>query len=422
MSDINFQKPKGTSDILPIDISKWQIVESIAQQIFALYNFKEIRTPIFENFEVFSRSAGESSDIVQKEMYDFVDKGDRHLALRPEGTAGVARSFVENKLYGPEFEKPFKVWYSGSMYRYERPQSGRQREFNQIGVEAIGDDSVQLDVQIIKMALDFFAELGLKNLKLVVNSLGNQESRNNYHDALVGYLMPLINNLSEDSRRRLDKNPLRILDSKDQGDIQIIENAPKMIEYLDAESLERFNQLCNLLDSLEIDYQIDANLVRGLDYYNDTVFEIIADTEQLGSQATIAGGGRYSNLIEEFGGPQTSSIGFAIGLERLISIVDFNQFEIPRLDAYIVGQYEFDDLKLKIADFLRSQKMSVDFDFSKRSIKAQKKTIDNIQPYSFFEIIDVSNLRYKDLESGLEQEILISDLLDNKISFVEEEP
>lgn len=422
MSDINFQKPKGTSDILPIDISKWQIVESIAQQIFALYNFKEIRTPIFENFEVFSRSAGESSDIVQKEMYDFVDKGDRHLALRPEGTAGVARSFVENKLYGPEFEKPFKVWYSGSMYRYERPQSGRQREFNQIGVEAIGDDSVQLDVQIIKMALDFFAELGLKNLKLVVNSLGNQESRNNYHDSLVGYLMPLINNLSEDSRRRLDKNPLRILDSKDQGDIQIIENAPKMIEYLDAESLERFNQLCNLLDSLEIDYQIDANLVRGLDYYNDTVFEIIADTEQLGSQATIAGGGRYSNLIEEFGGPQTSSIGFAIGLERLISIVDFNQFEIPRLDAYIVGQYEFDDLKLKIADFLRSQKMSVDFDFSKRSIKAQKKTIDNIQPYSFFEIIDVSNLRYKDLESGLEQEILISDLLDNKISFVEEEP
>lgn len=422
MSDINFQKPKGTSDILPIDISKWQIVESIAQQIFALYNFKEIRTPIFENFEVFSRSAGESSDIVQKEMYDFVDKGDRHLALRPEGTAGVARSFVENKLYGPEFEKPFKVWYSGSMYRYERPQSGRQREFNQIGVEAIGDDSVQLDVQIIKMALDFFAELGLKNLKLVVNSLGNQESRNNYHDALVGYLMPLINNLSEDSRRRLDKNPLRILDSKDQDDIQIIENAPKMIEYLDAESLERFNQLCNLLDSLEIDYQIDANLVRGLDYYNDTVFEIIANTEQLGSQATIAGGGRYSNLIEEFGGPQTSSIGFAIGLERLISIVDFNQFEIPRLDAYIVGQYEFDDLKLKIADFLRSQKMSVDFDFSKRSIKAQKKTIDNIQPYSFFEIIDVSNLRYKDLESGLEQEILISDLLDNKISFVEEEP
>lgn len=422
MSDMNFQKPKGTSDILPADIGKWQIVESIAQQIFSLYNFKEIRTPIFEDFEVFSRSAGESSDIVQKEMYDFVDKGDRHLALRPEGTAGVVRSFVENKLYGPEFEKPFKVWYSGSMYRYERPQSGRQREFNQIGVEAIGDDSVQLDVQIIKMALDFFAELGLKNLKLSINSLGNLESRKNYRDALVSYLLPLIDNLSDDSKRRLDKNPLRILDSKDPGDIQIVAKAPKMIEFLDSESLERFNQLCNLLDSLDINYEIDTNLVRGLDYYNETVFEIIADTKQLGSQATIAGGGRYSNLIEEFGGPQTSAIGFAIGLERLISIVDFDQFEIPRLDAYIVGQYEFDDLKLKIADFLRSKKMSVDFDFLKRSVKAQKKTIDNIQPYSFFEIIDVSNLRYKDLESGIEQEFLISELLDNKISFVEEEP
>ena len=415
MSDISYQKPKGTNDTLPIDSEKWQIVESKARQIFSLYNFKEIRTPIFENFEVFSRSAGETSDIVQKEMYDFYDKGDRHLALRPEGTAGVVRSFVENKLYGPEFDKPYKVWYQGTMYRYERPQSGRQREFNQIGVEALGDNSVQLDAQIIKMALDFFNELGLKNLKLSINSLGNEQSRDSYRTKLIEYLTPLKDQLSDDSKKRLDKNPLRILDSKDENDKKIVENAPKMIDYLDEDSSQRFDQLRKLLEKLNIDYTVNSDMVRGLDYYNDTIFEITSDVKELGSQATIAGGGRYANLVEEFGGPSTPSIGFAIGLERLISIIDFDQFESIKLDTYIIGLSEFDDTKLKIATYLRDQKMSVDFDFAQRSIKAQQKTIDKIKPYSYFEIIDADNLKYKDLETGSEQEFLTADLLDNKI-------
>ena len=223
---MRYQRPKGTADILPTDTVKWQYVEGVARELFKTYDYQEIRTPLFESYEVFSRSAGDTSDVVTKEMYDFNDKGDRHIALRPEGTAGVVRAFNENKLYGPEFQKPYKVYYLGPMFRYERPQSGRQRQFHQIGVEAFGADNPAIDVEVIAMACQLFAKLGLTNLRVAINSLGDQTSRANYRQALIDYLKPHYAELSEDSQARLEKNPLRVLDSKDPRDQQFVADAP----------------------------------------------------------------------------------------------------------------------------------------------------------------------------------------------------
>lgn len=375
-----FQRPKGTADLLPQQTEQWQHVEGIARLLFGDYGFKEIRTPHFENFDVFSRSAGDTSDVVTKEMYDFYDKGDRHMALRPEGTAGIVRAYVENKLYGPEFDKPYKAFYIGPMFRYERPQAGRFRQFHQIGAEAFGAVSPALDVEIIAMAVDFFKTLGLKNLKVAINTLGDKTSRDAYRQALIDYLKPHFDELSYDSQERLEKNPLRVLDSKDPKDQIFVADAPSILDYLTPESQNHWQRVQELLTALDLDFEVDTSMVRGLDYYNDTIFEIMTADESLKGSATIAGGGRYSGLVEQFGGPETPGVGFGIGVERLIGLLEAQHVTFKNdndLDFYIVNiGDETDTIATQIVQAIRSYGYMAERDYLARSPKAQFKSAD----------------------------------------------
>ena len=381
---MKYQRPKGTADILPGMSEKWSYVEDTARLLFNDYQFHEIRTPMFENFEVFSRSAGDTSDVVTKELYDFHDKGDRHIALRPEGTAGVVRAYVENKLYAPEQEKPYKVFYMGPMFRYERPQTGRSREFHQIGVESFGSDSPAVDVEIMAMAMDFFNHLGLTNLKLAVNSLGDKETREAYHQALVDYLEPHFNDLSEDSQSRLHKNPLRVLDSKDKKDQEIVANAPSILDFMTPDAQKHLDTVKEMLEALKIPFEIDPTMVRGLDYYNHTIFEIETNSPALGhGWMTICGGGRYNGLVEELGGPETPGFGFGIGMERLLLLLDNLDVTAPisnPLNAYVVGIGEETNVEtLKLVQAIRQAGFSADRDYLNRKPKAQFKTADRRQ-------------------------------------------
>ncbi|GEK27817.1 histidine--tRNA ligase [Furfurilactobacillus siliginis] len=378
---MKYQRPKGTADILPGESEKWSYVEDTARLLFDDYQFHEIRTPLFENFEVFSRSAGDTSDVVTKEMYDFHDKGDRHIALRPEGTAGVVRAYVENKLYAPEQEKPYKVFYMGQMYRYERPQSGRMREFHQIGVEAFGSDSPAVDVEVMAMAMDFFKQLGVTNLKLAINSLGDKETRAAYHQALVDYLEPHMAELSEDSQARLHKNPLRVLDSKDKHDQEIVADAPSILDFLTPTAQNHLDSVTSMLTALAIPFEVDATMVRGLDYYNHTIFEIESQSPALGrGWTTICGGGRYNGLVEELGGPETPGFGFGIGMERLLLLLQDQDITAPidnPLDVYVVGIGEATNVEsLKLVQAIRGAGFSADRDYMDRKPKAQFKTAD----------------------------------------------
>ena len=375
---MKLQKPKGTQDILPKDSGKWQYVEEFARNTFKKYNYAEIRTPLFEHYEVISRSVGDTTDIVTKEMYDFYDKGDRHITLRPEGTAPVVRSYVENKLFAPEIQKPVKLYYMGSMFRYERPQAGRLREFHQIGVECFGSNNPATDVETIAMAAQFFNEIGIRNVTLQLNSLGNAESRATYRQALIDYLMPLKDNLSKDSQRRLEENPLRVLDSKEKEDKLAVENAPSILDYLDEESRTHFQAVRSLLEALEIPYTINTNMVRGLDYYNHTIFEFTADVA--GNELTICAGGRYDSLVAYFGGPETAGFGFGMGVERLLLVLEKQGVELPledSLDVYIAVLGEgANNTALKIVQALRRQGFTVERDYLNRKLKAQFKSAD----------------------------------------------
>lgn len=375
---MKLQKPKGTQDILPKDSGKWQYVEEFARNTFKKYNYAEIRTPLFEHYEVISRSVGDTTDIVTKEMYDFYDKGDRHITLRPEGTAPVVRSYVENKLFAPEIQKPVKLYYMGSMFRYERPQAGRLREFHQIGVECFGSNNPATDVETIAMAAQFFNEIGIRNVTLQLNSLGNAESRATYRQALIDYLMPLKDNLSKDSQRRLEENPLRVLDSKEKEDKLAVENAPSILDYLDEESQTHFQAVRSLLEALEIPYTINTNMVRGLDYYNHTIFEFTADVA--GNELTICAGGRYDSLVAYFGGPETAGFGFGMGVERLLLVLEKQGVELPledSLDVYIAVLGEgANNTALEIMQALRRQGFTVERDYLNRKLKAQFKSAD----------------------------------------------
>lgn len=375
---MKLQKPKGTQDILPKDSGKWQYVEEFARNTFRKYNYAEIRTPLFEHYEVISRSVGDTTDIVTKEMYDFYDKGDRHITLRPEGTAPVVRSYVENKLFAPEIQKPVKLYYMGSMFRYERPQAGRLREFHQIGVECFGSNNPATDVETIAMAAQFFNEIGIRNVTLQLNSLGNAESRATYRQALIDYLMPLKDNLSKDSQRRLEENPLRVLDSKEKEDKLAVENAPSILDYLDEESQTHFQAVRSLLEVLEIPYTINTNMVRGLDYYNHTIFEFTTDVA--GNELTICAGGRYDSLVAYFGGPETAGFGFGMGVERLLLVLEKQGVELPlenSLDVYIAVLGEgANNTALEIVQALRRQGFTVERDYLNRKLKAQFKSAD----------------------------------------------
>ena len=393
---MKLQKPKGTQDILPADSAKWQYVENVARETFKKYNYGEIRTPMFEHYEVISRSVGDTTDIVTKEMYDFHDKGDRHITLRPEGTAPVVRSYVENKLFAPEVQKPVKVYYIGSMFRYERPQAGRLREFHQLGVECFGSKNPATDVETIAMAYQLFNTLGIKDVTLHLNSLGNTESRLAYRQALIDYLTPIRESLSKDSQRRLDENPLRVLDSKEKEDKVAVENAPSILDYLDEESQTHFDEVRAMLDSLNIPYVIDTNMVRGLDYYNHTIFEFVTTIDK--SELTICAGGRYDSLVEYFGGPETAGFGFGLGLERLLLVLDKQGIELPveeSLDVYIAVLGSGANGKaLELVQAIRYQGFKAERDYLGRKIKAQFKSADT------FKAKTVITLGESEVESG----------------------
>lgn len=376
---MKLQKPKGTQDILPGQSEKWQYVENVARETFNKYRYAEIRTPLFEHYEVISRSVGDTTDIVTKEMYDFYDKGDRHITLRPEGTAPVVRSYVENKLFAPEVQKPVKMYYIGSMFRYERPQAGRLREFHQVGVECFGSSNPATDVETIAMAYDLFQTLGISNITLHLNSLGSTESRQAYRQALIDYLTPLRDTLSSDSQRRLEENPLRVLDSKEKEDKKAVENAPSILDYLDDESKEHFNSVRQMLELLDIPYVIDTNMVRGLDYYNHTIFEFITEVEK--SELTICAGGRYDGLVSYFDGPETPGFGFGLGLERLLLVLEKQGITLPidnTVSVYIAVLGDAANLgALELVQGLRQQGISADRDYLSRKLKAQFKAADS---------------------------------------------
>ncbi len=375
-------KPKGTYDLFGKNAKVYSYVEDVIKDLMFHYNYEYIKTPIFEASSLFHRGVGESSDIVRKETYDFKDRGDRDMTLRPEGTAGVVRSYVENKMYA-DAVIPKKLWYLGTMYRYERPQSGRYREFMQFGCEVFGSDSPMLDAELISIPVVLFERLGLNGIKVKINSLGDSSSRENYRKALLEYFKPHLDSLCDDCKERYKKNPLRILDCKVDKDSEIFKNAPRTIDYLNEESTKRFNDVLNYLNALEIEYEVDSSVIRGLDYYNHTVFEVMASVDGFGAQNVMCGGGRYDSLVEDLDGPKTSAVGFAIGLERLMMALEFEgldkEFEDNKIDTYIIP---LDDAALEFAfsfnAALRMVGLTSEIDYCKRSLKSNLKQAERL--------------------------------------------
>ncbi|WP_029269195.1 histidine--tRNA ligase [Virgibacillus alimentarius] len=415
---MSMRAPRGTADILPNEVKRWQYVESILKDICDRFNYDEIRTPLFEHTEVFQRGVGDSTDIVQKEMYTFEDRGGRSLTLRPEGTATVVRAFVENKLYGSPIQ-PVKLFYFMQLFRYERPQQGRMRQLNQFGVEVLGSADPSVDAEVIALAMTCYKELGLSSLKLVLNSLGDKESRQNHRKALVEHFSPYKDELCSDCQKRLNQNPLRILDCKTDRDHPAMKTAPSILDYLNEYSEQYFNQVKAYLDMMEIPYVIDQNLVRGLDYYNHTAFEIMSEAEGFGAITTLAGGGRYNGLTEELGGPNTPGIGFAMGLERLLMAIDAENIKLPidsSVDCFFIAVGETAEKQAsQLVHKLRVNGIQVDKDYQGRKMKAQFKAADRLK--AKYVIIlgdneledDIVNV--KNMKTGDQTEVPLTDLV-----------
>ena len=376
-----FKVPRGTKDLLPGETGSWQAVESLIRETCRVYRYEEIRTPVFEQTELFTRSVGDTTDIVQKEMYTFEDRGGRSLTLRPEGTAPVVRAFVEHKLFGQP-DQPVKLYYMGPMFRYERQQAGRYRQFVQFGVEAIGSDSPAIDAEVISLAMDVYRRAGLENLKLVINSLGDKETRNAHREALIRHFEPSIGEFCSDCQKRLEKNPLRILDCKVDRDHPLMKTAPALTDYLNESSAQYFAEVKEALEMLGIPYEVDPNLVRGLDYYNHTAFEIMSTADGFGAITTLCGGGRYNGLSEEIGGPEAPRIGFAMSIERLLMALDAEGVKLgdsEKPDAFIVALDEPSRLEaVRLLGELRSAGIAADMDYLGRKMKAQMKAADRI--------------------------------------------
>ena len=375
------QKPKGTYDVFGEYGKNLLYLRDLIQALMEKYNYQYIRTPMFENSELFHRGVGETTDIVSKETYDFLDRGERKMTLRPEGTAGVVRSFIENKMYG-DANQPTKCWYYGPMYRYERPQSGRFREFYQFGVEVFGTSDPLADAEVISIPVNLYKLLGLKGIKVNINTLGDIESRKKYREALLEYFKPHLNCLCEDCQKRYQTNPLRILDCKIDRELEIMEKAPKISEYLNDISKSHFEKVKEYLKSMDIEYVVNENLVRGLDYYTHTVFEVEASVEGFGSQNVLCGGGRYDSLVETIGGPNTCGVGFATGIERLMTALEYEN-KLPdnnnKLDIYIIPMTENEkNYSIKIVNMLRMNGFKVDIDTMNRSIKSNFKQADRL--------------------------------------------
>ncbi|MCG2428466.1 histidine--tRNA ligase [Staphylococcus epidermidis] len=372
--------PRGTQDILPQDSAKWRYIENRLHTLMELYNYKEIRTPIFESTELFARGVGDSTDVVQKEMYTFKDKGGRSLTLRPEGTAAVVRSYIEHKMQG-EPNQPIKLYYNGPMFRYERKQKGRYRQFNQFGVEAIGAENPSIDAEILAMVMHIYESFGLKHLKLVINSIGDSESRKEYNEALVKHFEPVIDTFCSDCQSRLHTNPMRILDCKIDRDKEAVKNAPRITDYLNNDSKSYYEQVKLHLDNLNISYVEDPNLVRGLDYYTHTAFELMIDNPEYdGAITTLCGGGRYNGLLQLLDGPDETGIGFALSIERLLMALDEEGISLDvseDFDLFVVTMGEdADRYAVKLINDLRRNGIKVDKDYLNRKIKGQMKQAD----------------------------------------------
>lgn len=372
-------KPKGTYDVLPREATAWNKLESTIRKICQIYHYKEIRTPIFESSKTFHRNVDDTSDMVTKETYDFFDRSNRPITLRPEGTAGVVRAFIENKMYA--FQPVNKLFYMGPMFRYERPQKGRTRQFNQFGVEALGSASPYIDAEVIALGTSLIKALGLKNVKVKINSLGDKESRNRYRKVLVDYFSKYSDDLCGDCKNRLEKNPLRILDCKVDKDKDFFKNAPKINDYLTDASKEHFNSVLKALDQMKIPYEIDEHLVRGLDYYSHTVFELEVDVEEFGAQNVIGAGGRYDDLVSDLEGPATPGVGMAFGLDRLLLACELsgkNLYSEDFLHVYFIALGDrAKEAVLTQMNVCRMGGLYCDMDYMNRSLKAQFKAADD---------------------------------------------
>lgn len=407
------QALRGTRDILPEEVGYWQFIEATVREILGRAVYQEIRAPIFEQTALFERGIGEATDVVGKEMYTFSSRGDKSITLRPEGTAGVVRAYIQNKLHAQGGLQ--RLWYTGPMFRYERPQAGRQRQFHQVGLELLGCNAPRADAEVIALATTILQTLGLKNLELDINSVGNGEDRANYRAALVSYLEPYQNDLDPDSKDRLSRNPLRILDSKDPKTQEIAQNAPKITEHLTTASKKHFDTVLQLLTDLGIKYQLNHCLVRGLDYYTHTAFEIKSD--DLGAQATVCGGGRYDGLVKELGGPETQAVGWAIGMERLVLLLqqlDSHPGDSP--DLYIVSRGDVAEAQgLLLSQKLRSLGFGVELDLSGSAFGKQFKRADRSGAVACVIIGDAEaqskSVNLKWLASGEQQAIAQDDLI-----------
>ncbi|HEY9906228.1 MAG TPA: histidine--tRNA ligase [Thermosynechococcaceae cyanobacterium] len=418
----SIQALRGTRDILPTEICVWQRVEAIAREILGNAAYQEIRVPIFEQTDLYERGIGEATDVVGKEMYTFKDRGDRSITLRPEGTAGVVRSLIEHNLMAQGGVQ--RLWYTGPMFRYERPQAGRQRQFHQLGVEVFGSPSPRADAEAIALAAALLQALGLKDLHLNLNSIGNSDDRQRYRQALTNYLTPYKTELDTDSQDRLTRNPLRILDSKDDRTQSILQTAPSILDHLSPDSQARFQQVQQLLTQLGISYTLNSRLVRGLDYYTHTVFEI--QSENLGAQATVCAGGRYDGLVSELGGSDTPAIGWAIGLERLVLLLQQIQPPVAAtVDFYIVSRGDVAEAQaLVLAQQLRQSEFSVELDLSGSAFGKQFKRADRSGAIACLILGDAEaasqTVQLKWMQSGEQAAIDQSELLARSAQFLQQ--
>ena len=411
--DLITKSVKGTQDVLPKESYKWQFIEKIMREEANAHSFKEIRTPVFEHTELFQRSVGDTTDVVQKEMYTFNTKGEDSITLRPEGTAGSARAILEHGVYNDGY--PIKAYYFTSCYRYEKPQKGRLREFHQFGMEVYGAASYFADAEVICAADSIFKRLGVKGLNLEINSIGCPNCRANYHKALKEYFAEHTSELCETCLSRLEKNPMRILDCKSPICSKIAEKAPTVLDYICDDCREHFEGVKKCLDSVGIEYTVNPTIVRGLDYYTRTVFEFVSSS--IGAQGTVCGGGRYDGLIEELGGQHTPSLGYAIGIERLLLLLEAQGIEIPAAptcDIYIAGLGEKAQLKsFELVKTVRSSSLSAECDIVGRSLKAQMKYADKIGAKFSIVLgdseIESGKAQLKNMETGEKAEISLGE-------------
>ena len=425
------KRQKGCNDIYGREAKIWKYVDGVIDALMEKYNYTYIRTPLFESTELFHRGVGETTDIVSKESYDFEDKSGRKITLRPEGTAGVVRAYIENKMYG-DANQPVKVYYNGTMYRYERPQAGRDRELTQFGMEILGTDDPMSDAEIISAAVNLYKMLGLKEIKVNLNSLGDNESRNAYREALIEYFKPHVKELCEDCQERLLKNPLRILDCKVDADNEILKNAPTTLDYLNDESRDRFEKVQEYLDIMQIKYDINPRIVRGLDYYNHTVFEIEAKVAGFGSNNVIGAGGRYNGLVSQLDGPETACVGFASGIGRLVMALELEKVKLPIVeDIDLFLMYVNDDEKkyaTYLAQELRMAGFIVDTEYTGRGLKAQFKQADRLNAKFICvlnsEDLDNNEVKIKNNKTKEEEIISLDALLyylDEKITSLDDD-